>query len=277
MAEDAMAILEAAGVRRPAFLMGASMGGMIAQEMVLRYPDRFRALLLGCTACGPVFRAAWPNFARAPGFWRWLRLRGEERERAVTPLLYSDSTPHERIDEDIRMRAACQASVNGVLNQLVAILRWSSYRRLPEIRIPTLVVHGDQDHMLPAANGQMVATRIPNAEFVLLPQTGHIITTDQPELAAKIVLDFLERVAIYFCRIVLLVCPISSENRDFFQFSCNFDKVKSLHRPDFALPCTRTCSTKKRTRKCRSPRESLLRAAAQFKALSSGFGSGDFR
>ena len=196
MAEDAMAILEAAGVRRPAFLMGASMGGMIAQEMVLRYPDRFRALLLGCTACGPVFRAAWPNFARAPGFWRWLRLRGEERERAVTPLLYSDSTPHERIDEDIRMRAACQASVNGVLNQLVAILRWSSYRRLPKIRIPTLVVHGDQDHMLPAANGQMVATRIPNAEFVLLPQTGHIITTDQPELAAKIVLDFLERVVL---------------------------------------------------------------------------------
>src|SRR5690348_6935541 len=61
MAEDAMAVLEAAGVQEPAFLLGASMGGMIAQELALRYQDRFRGLLLGCTACGPFYRAAWPN------------------------------------------------------------------------------------------------------------------------------------------------------------------------------------------------------------------------
>ena len=68
MSEDALAVLAAAEVHEPAFVLGASMGGMIAQELALRSPDRVRALILGCTACGPLLRAAWPNLKRSPGF-----------------------------------------------------------------------------------------------------------------------------------------------------------------------------------------------------------------
>jgi pimeloyl-ACP methyl ester carboxylesterase len=194
MAEDAMAVLEAAGVREPAFLLGASMGGMIAQELALRYPDRFRALLLGCTACGPFYRASWPNFERSPGFWNWVRLRGEARERALIRLLYADTTPRERIEEDIRIRAVRQPGFRPVLSQLAGILSWSSYRRLPALKLPTLVVHGDQDHILPATNGRMVARRIPEAEFVLIPDSGHMLVTDQPELSLGAVDRFLYEV-----------------------------------------------------------------------------------
>lgn len=191
MAEDAMAVLDDAGVKDPVLLMGASMGGMIAQEMALRYPDRFRGLVLGCTACGPFYRAAWPNFERSPGLWQWLYLKGEARERALIRLLYADSTPLERIEEDIRVRAVRQPTLRAVLRQLAGVLSWSSYRRLPQLRVPALVIHGDEDHILPASNGRTVARRIPGSQFVLIPQAGHMLTTDQPELSLQVVERFL--------------------------------------------------------------------------------------
>jgi pimeloyl-ACP methyl ester carboxylesterase len=194
MSEDALTVLDAAQVNEPAFVLGASMGGMIAQELALRNPDRVRALLLGCTACGPWLRAAWPNLERSPGFCSWLSLSGEARERALVRLLYADTTPAYRIEEDIQIRASRQPPLRAVLRQLAGVLSWHSYRRLPLIKIPTLVVHGDQDHVLPPANGRMVAAQIENSEFVLIPRAGHMITTDQPELSLQVVRRFLERV-----------------------------------------------------------------------------------
>jgi pimeloyl-ACP methyl ester carboxylesterase len=193
MAEDAISVMDAAGVAEPAVVIGASMGGMIAQEMVLRYPERFRALVLGCTACGPLFRATWPKLRRSPGFWHWLRLRGEERERALVKLLYSDTTPIDRIEEDIQIRAVRQPPVRAVLSQLAGIVAWSSHRRLSQIKIPTLIVHGDQDQILPCQNGKMIAAQMPHAEFHLIPDCGHMITTDQPEISLSLVTDFLRR------------------------------------------------------------------------------------
>ena len=193
MTEDAMAVLDAAGVHEPALLLGASMGGMIAQEMALRYPARFRSLILGCTTCDPLYRGSWPKWRHSPGFWQWLRLKGEARERAMTRLLYSETTPLERIEEDIRVRATRQPPVRVVLNQLAGILAWSSYGRLPNLRIPTLIAHGEHDHILPPANGRLIARRIPGSEFVLLPDSGHMIVTDQPEYSVTILEQFLER------------------------------------------------------------------------------------
>jgi 3-oxoadipate enol-lactonase len=165
------------------------------QELALRYPSRFRALLLGCTACGPFYRAAWPNFERSPGLWKWVSLRGEARERALIRLLYADGTPMSRIEEDIRIRCVNQPSTVAVLSQLAGILAWSSFRRLPQLRLPTLVVHGEQDHILPSANGRVVSERIPGSELVLLPNAGHMITTDQPEMCLEVIERFLDQVS----------------------------------------------------------------------------------
>lgn len=111
----------------------------------------------------------------------------------MTRLLYSETTPLERIEEDIRVRATRQPPVRVVLNQLAGILAWSSYGRLPNLRIPTLIAHGEHDHILPPANGRLIARRIPGSEFVLLPDSGHMIVTDQPEYSVTILEQFLER------------------------------------------------------------------------------------
>ena len=194
MAEDAMAVLNAAGVTEPAYLVGASMGGMIAQEMALRYPERFRAVVLVSTSCGVLYRGRWPNFHRVPALRRWLEAGGEARDRSLIRFFYADETLRERIDEDIRARANLHPPLRSVLSQLFGILCWSSYGRLPRLRLPVLVIHGDQDHMLPPENGRIVARRIPGAEFVLVPQAGHILATDQPELSLEILGRFLARV-----------------------------------------------------------------------------------
>lgn len=190
MADDAAAVLDHLGIDR-AHVAGASMGGMIAQELALRYPDRVRALLLGCSGPGG-FRSKLPHFKRLQVSKIATPVSREHREWAVVPMLYADATPKERIAEDIEVRLKYPPTPAGFLSQFAAIAMWSSYSRLPQISVPTLVMHGDEDRMVPVENGKLLAARIPGAKFHLIPGAGHIITTDQPEVVDDEVLRFLD-------------------------------------------------------------------------------------
>src|ERR1700761_4621032 len=145
MASDARAVLDAAGVQS-AHVIGASMGGMIAQELALRHPERVRSLVLGCTSSRGLL-GKWPEFRYGPRQWKGSSR--EERERSLRALLYAETTPPARIEEDLRVRCNCAWCYKGFLNQFAGILIWSAYRRLPRISVPTLVLHGDQDRLVP--------------------------------------------------------------------------------------------------------------------------------
>lgn len=186
MTRDAVAVLRAAQVDS-AHVIGASMGGMIAQELALRYPNTVRSLVLGCTTHSGFF-CQWPEFRCVPPRIGKTRL---DRERAVIKLLYSDLTPRERIEEDIALRVSCNWCRKGFLNQFAGILLWSAYRRLPRLCKPTLIVHGEEDRMVPIGNGRVVARRIPGSRFVAIPRAGHVMTTDQPELCSDVMSSFL--------------------------------------------------------------------------------------
>ncbi len=191
MARDAVAVLDAAGVPA-AHIIGASMGGMIAQEVALRHPKRVLSLVLGCTSYSGL-GARWPHFRYGPRGLSWSRTQRLERERSLRRLLYADTTPEERIEEDVRIRCACNWCYRGFFNQFVGVLRWSSYRRLPRIQVPTLVLHGDQDHLVPVENGKALASRIPGARFQLIRNAGHVLTTDQPEACQEALAQFLNQ------------------------------------------------------------------------------------
>jgi 3-oxoadipate enol-lactonase len=188
MASDARAVLDAAGVES-AHVVGASMGGMIAQELALQHPGRVRSLMLGCTTSSGLF-GRWPEFRYGPRKWRGGSR--EERERSLRSLLYADTTPLARIEEDLRVRCACAWCYKGFLKQFAAILTWSAYRRLPRIQTPTLVLHGDQDRLVPPENGRVLASRIPGARFLLIRDAGHILITDQPEACVDAICGFLK-------------------------------------------------------------------------------------
>jgi 3-oxoadipate enol-lactonase len=186
MARDAAAVMQAAGLRS-AHVVGASMGGMIAQELALIRPDLVGKLVLACTSHSGLL-GQWPDFAYVPRRAIADRL---ERERSVIRLLYADTTPRERIEEDIALRAQCNWCQKGFLNQLAGILLWSAKGRLPLLTQPTLVVHGEEDRLLPVANGREVARRIPGARFEAVAHAGHVMTTDQPEMCTRLMTEFL--------------------------------------------------------------------------------------
>jgi 3-oxoadipate enol-lactonase len=188
MAADAAAVLDAAGVAS-VHVLGASMGGMIAQEFTLQYPDRVRSLVLACTACGgPYATQADPEVLPV-----LFRREGtpEERAEVVVPFVYAASTPRERIAEDLAVLSKNYATPEGYMGQLQGILAWESYSRLPQIQTPTLVVHGLDDRLVPAANSDLIAGRIAGARLVKLPNASHIFMTDQPEAAQQSFLQFL--------------------------------------------------------------------------------------
>ena len=189
MARDAACVLDAAGVSS-AHVFGISMGGMIAQEFALLFPDRVGKLVLGCTSCGgkEAFAAdADVGAALFPGN----DLPMQEMFTAMIPFLYDSHTPRERIEQDMALGLENLPSRQGFMNQLMAILWWQSYARLPEIRASTLVLHGESDRLIPSANGAILANRIPGARFVLLREAGHLFLSDQPESSRNTLVEFL--------------------------------------------------------------------------------------
>jgi pimeloyl-ACP methyl ester carboxylesterase len=195
MADDAVAVLDAAKVDS-AHVFGASMGGMIAQEVVLRHPQRVRSLILGCTACGG--RDVVPA---AREIREALNTRGamtrEESARKMVPYTFDAGTPRELIEEDLAVRLAANVPNDGYVAQLEAIRAWTgTVARLPTIATPTLVIHGETDALVPPDNGRIIARAIPDAKLVMLPNASHIFYTDQLEPSADAILSFLgEQVA----------------------------------------------------------------------------------
>ena len=193
MASDALAALDAAGVER-AHVYGVSMGGMIAQEFALQYPERVRSLILGCTAAGG------PNAVRADAdATQMLMARGmmtpEQAAEAAVQFIYDSGTPRERIDEDLTVRRPWLPRPEAYVAQLMGIIAWEADSRLPQITAPTLIIHGETDRLVPIGNGSRIAERIRHAKFVRLPNASHIYSTDQPEASHAAVLEFLATVA----------------------------------------------------------------------------------
>jgi pimeloyl-ACP methyl ester carboxylesterase len=194
MADDAAAVLEAARVES-AHVFGYSMGGMIAQELALRHPRRVRSLILGGTNCGG--RMAVPP---APEVVEVLMARGiassEEAFRAMVPYIYDASTAREIIEEDLRLRSRAFPSRESYLAQLQAIMAWEAHRRLNSIKVPTLVIHGETDRLIPPQNADILAKEIQDARLVKLGEASHVFLTDKTQEATRAILSFLQDVRV---------------------------------------------------------------------------------
>jgi pimeloyl-ACP methyl ester carboxylesterase len=195
MAADANAVLDAAGVET-AHVFGVSLGGMIAQELALRHPQRVRSLILGCTtASEPTGPYSVPP---EPGVLMALMRRSasaEESNEAFRPLLYDAGTPRERVDEDMAIRVRWHPTAQGYMGQLQGVSGWDAYSRLGDIRVPTLVIHGENDRLIPCANAGILAERIARAQLALNPEAGHVFWTDQPDAVHERIFAFLRGIA----------------------------------------------------------------------------------
>ena len=191
MAADAVAVLDAAGVER-AHVYGMSMGGMIAQELALGFTERVGWLVLGATSAGGAL-ATPPDPATLAFLARRATMPDEEGRWASVPYVYSERTRGSggaRIGEDFARRRGHAFQPAGYRAQLAAAVGHDAAARLGAIAVPTLVVHGAEDRMVPPANGRALAATIPGARLLEVEDAAHLYTTDEPA-ADEAVLEFL--------------------------------------------------------------------------------------
>ena len=94
--------------------------------------------------------------------------------------------------EDIAQRLSHPFPLQAYRAQMWAAALHDCYDRLDRIKVPTLVVHGREDRMIPAENGRRVADRIPNARLLELDRTGHLYPTEAPEVDGQIARFMIE-------------------------------------------------------------------------------------
>ncbi len=193
MAADAAAVVDAAGHER-VHVVGASLGGMIAQRFAVAYPDRVRSLVLVCTTPG-----GRRNVRASDEVMAGLVKGGEDPAtvyRRNAWFLYGDETRTrhpERIEEDLDYRGKIPTLPAGYMGQLQAAMQHDAWDDLPSIAARTLVVHGDADLLIPPANGRLLAERIPGAELVTIPGAGHMLQADAGDTVRDAILRFLSK------------------------------------------------------------------------------------
>ena len=185
MAGDALAVLDAAGAAS-AHVYGVSMGGFIALQLALGHPGRVRSLTLGCTAASAEGASRGALLTRVRSL-----VPAAALNRMAWKLLYGPGTPGNRRAEDQQIVRRTRASARGRRGQLTGAASFDVTSRLAEIRIPTLVIHGAHDRIVPAANAQRLADGIAGARLVVFPDAGHVYTTDAPDAANQEILRFL--------------------------------------------------------------------------------------
>jgi pimeloyl-ACP methyl ester carboxylesterase len=197
MARDAIAFIDALGLER-IDLLGFSLGGHVAQELVLLRPLRVRRLVLAGTAPqgGPdlhrwsdeVYSLATPDQPTADDLLRLFFSPSEEsRAKGLESIqrLYSRDADRDE-PTDLATRDA----------QLAAITAWgipdaSKLNRLAGITQPTLVANGDNDTMMHTQNSLLLAGNLPNAELRIYPDAGHGFLNQYPEQFGDDVRAFL--------------------------------------------------------------------------------------
>jgi 3-oxoadipate enol-lactonase len=180
--DNAIASLDATGAAR-AHVVGLSFGAIAAQEIAIRYPDRVRSLVLGSSTAGGELYA--PPEPAVRDFLRRLdELPAEEGLWASVPYLYAASTCRRHaplIGEDIANRLSRALDPGAYRRQLAIGRAHDAAARVSEITAPTLVIHGQQDRILPLENGYRLAQTIPGASFMSLKRAAHALPTDAPE------------------------------------------------------------------------------------------------
>jgi 3-oxoadipate enol-lactonase len=192
MVDDTIAVMDHAGAE-DAHVVGASMGGVIAQILALRYPDRVRSLTLACTACQQHpwrqdLLSEWSQVASTRGMRamtstaaRWTI--GPRSLRRISPAIgwlgpLALSRPTHAFAAQVGAILAAPEDLAGELSR---------------IDVPTLVMVGNQDILTPRGDAEELAERIPTAELVVISGAAHGFMIEHATTFNRILLEFLGR------------------------------------------------------------------------------------
>lgn len=196
MAADAVAVLDAVEAET-ASVVGISMGGMITQLLLLDHAPRVERAVLMATHFGgagivPPTRDALRLFDPMEFIARGrdpVAMMRYQLEVICSPTALAERP--EILELMLENARAEPTPPNAFLGQVQAILGSERGHRLGDVERPTLVVHGEEDPLIPPENGRMLAERIPGARLAMLADCGHAPPLEAPERSAELVLEFL--------------------------------------------------------------------------------------
>lgn len=182
MVDDTVGLMDGLGISQ-AHLMGISMGGMISKLFALKHPERMHSLILYASSPGKPGLAA-PTPEAAAALMKPSVDSLEERIEQGVASAHAMGGPKHTLDE-ARSRRRIQEAYErnydsaGAQRQLAAVFATpSQYDELKTITVPTLVIHGDQDPLLPLSYGEELAKQIPGAKLHVLKNIGHSLPPD---------------------------------------------------------------------------------------------------
>jgi 3-oxoadipate enol-lactonase len=196
MADDVARVIREAEAG-PAIVVGISMGGMIAQHTAIRHPKEVGALVLLATTPGhPHGKLPAPStlgwLLRAP-----LQRRDPDATRKFNRLLLPE---HELDRAHVHLARWPEALAHDPLSMqtfarhfFAVITNWTG-GAVERIEQPTIVVHGEEDILVPPENGERLAKLIPRAELVMLPRVAHAVSLLEPDVIARAIERLGERV-----------------------------------------------------------------------------------
>jgi pimeloyl-ACP methyl ester carboxylesterase len=180
-----------------AFLWGVSMGGMIAMYFTYKNPDRVRGLILGETNFGiksvPPSKEALEILMQPPKSGLDKREMLIERMRVAFSREYFNKHRDE-IEYLVNLRIRFEEDPKAYNNQLAAVLSFDFKDKLPSIRVPTLIVTGDEDYVVNPQNSYIMNQSIPNSKLIILRGAGHLAIIERAEDYNKVVLNFINEV-----------------------------------------------------------------------------------
>jgi len=193
MADDIVSLMDVLNIER-AHVLGFSMGGMIAQEVALNYPQRVEKLILWGTACGGR-KSVPPDLAAYKLLLGAIEdLTPERLAKSTIPLAYTidfiKNNP-EYINDKIQRILKCRIPFSSYARQMKAMLNFNTCRRLKKMEIPTLIMQGKKDILVPPQNAEILAEVIPGAQLVFFEHSAHAIFSHEPDLFLKVLFEFL--------------------------------------------------------------------------------------
>lgn len=192
MVDDTAGLLDALGIEK-AHVLGASMGGMIAQELTLRYPEKVDKLILSCTT--PQMVRYIVSFADP---WEWIVHHDADGEMLPAYIISMVMTPAfqqnaEAVDGMIQLMLSNPnpQAPDAFSRQAKALTSFDVEDRVGDIKAPTLVMVGDQDFLYPPHISAELASAIPGAKLKVVDGGGHGFFWEIPDTFNQVVLDFL--------------------------------------------------------------------------------------
>jgi 3-oxoadipate enol-lactonase len=192
MADDALAVLDAAGIET-AHVVGASMGGVISQIVAVKFPHRVRSLTLVCTACRnhPWRQELLQSWAKTAADKGMIEVGKEAAQWVMSPRSFRRLVPAFTWMGPLaalRPRHSFVSQIDAILNT-----REDLVDQLSTISAPTMVIVGNQDILTPRGDSEEIAERIPNAELVIISGAAHGLMMEHSSTFNRILIEFLQR------------------------------------------------------------------------------------